>query len=62
MGCCVVGCVRFLFFQVWKLALAAIVAMLLARVDDYIEREHGRRAAGKAWRAYRTRGKKEPPA
>jgi hypothetical protein len=56
-----VGCLRFLFFQLWKLALAAIVAMLLARIDDYIERDHGRTGAGKAWRAYRRRGKKEPP-
>jgi hypothetical protein len=62
MGCCLVGCLRFLFFQLWKLALAALVAMLLARVDDYVEREHGHRAAGKAWRTYRERGKKKPTA
>jgi hypothetical protein len=62
VGCCLVGCVRFLFYQLWKLALAAIVAMLLARVDDYIERDHGRTAAGKAWRTYRRRGKKKPSA
>jgi hypothetical protein len=37
--------------------LAALFAMLLARVDDYVERNHGDRAAGKAWRAYRDRGK-----
>ena len=60
MGCCLIGCLRFLFYQLWKLALAALVAMLLARVDDYIEREHGHRSAGKAWRAHRTRGKKKP--
>jgi len=60
VGCCLVGCVRFLFFQVWRLALAAIVAMVLARVDGYIEREHGGRTAGKAWRAYRERGKNRP--
>lgn len=62
MGCCLVGCLRFLFFQVWKLALAAIVAMVLARIDDYVERRHGGSTAGKAWRVYRTRGKKKPRA
>ena len=54
------GCLRLIFFQLWKLALAAIVAMLLARIDDYIERDHGGSRAGKAWRAYRGRGKKKP--
>jgi protein-S-isoprenylcysteine O-methyltransferase Ste14 len=52
------GCLRFLLFQVWKLALAALFAMLLARIDDYVENRYGDRAAGKAWRAYRRRGKK----
>ena len=63
------GCLRLIFFQIWRLLLAAIVAMLLARVDDYVERRHGGSGAGKAWRMYRTRGKKkttprppEPPA
>ncbi len=60
MGCCLVGCFRFLFFQLWKLALAGIVAMLLARIDDYIERDHGGSGAGRVWRAYRGRGKKKP--
>jgi hypothetical protein len=31
--------------------------MLLARVDDYVERRHGGSTAGRAWRAYRRRGK-----
>ena len=60
MGCCLVGCLRFLFFQLWKVLLAAAVAMLLARIDDYVERRHGGSTAGKAWRAYRRRGKKRP--
>ena len=58
MGCCLVGCLRLLFFQIWKLLLAAIVAMVLARVDDYVDRDHRRSTAGKAWRRYRGRGKK----
>jgi len=61
VGCCLVGCVRFLFFQLWKLILAAIVAVLLARIDDYVEGHHGGSTAGKAWRAYRARGKKKKP-
>lgn len=61
MGCCVVGCLRLLLFQVWRLALAALLAMLLARVDDYVDRRYGDRTAGKAWRAYRRRGKGTKP-
>lgn len=58
MGCCLVGCLRFLLFQVWKLVAAALLAMLLARIDDYVERRHGGSTAGRAWRAYRSRGKR----
>jgi hypothetical protein len=55
------GCLRLVFFQFWKLALAAILAMVFTRVDDYVENRHGGTTAGKAWRAYRSRGKKKPP-
>lgn len=58
MGCCFVGCFRFLLFQVWRLIAAALLAMLLARIDGYVERRHGGGTAGRAWRAYRSRGKK----
>jgi hypothetical protein len=61
MGCCLAGCLRLIFFQIWKLILAAIVALVFARVDEYVERRHGENAAGKAWRTYRRRGKKGPP-
>lgn len=60
MGCCLVGCVRFLFFQVWRLAAAALLAVLLARIDGYVERRYPESTAGKAWRAYRGRGKGKP--
>ena len=53
------GCLRLVFFQIWKLLLAAIVAMLFTRADDYVERRHGGSTAGKAWRTYRTRGRKD---
>jgi hypothetical protein len=55
------GCLRLIFFQIWKVLLAAIVALLLTRVDDYVERGHGTSTAGKAWKAYRSRGKKKKP-
>ena len=60
------GCLRLIFFQIWRVLLAAIVAMLLARIDDYVERRHGGSTVARAYRAYRGRGKKkntpEPPA
>jgi len=54
------GCLRLLFFQLRKVLLAALVALVLARVDSYVERRHPDSAPGKAWRAYRGRPKKEP--
>lgn len=53
------GCLRLIFFQVWKLALAAILAMLFTRVDAYMDDRQAGSTAGKAWRAYRARGKKK---
>ena len=60
------GCLRLIFFQIWRVLLAAIVAMLFARIDDYVERRHGDSTVGKAYSLYRRRGKQpkepEPPA
>lgn len=56
------GCLRLVFFQIWKLALAAILAVVFTRVDDYVENRHGGTTAGRAWRSYRSRGKKKPSA
>lgn len=56
MGC-LTGCIRFLFTSVWRLILAALIALLLARADEYIERRHGGSLAGRAWKTYRRRGK-----
>jgi protein-S-isoprenylcysteine O-methyltransferase Ste14 len=53
------GCLRLVFFQIWRLALAALLAMVFTRVDRYVEDRHGGTTAGKAWRAYRSRGKKK---
>jgi hypothetical protein len=54
------GCLRLLFFQLWKVILAALVALLFARVDSYVERRYPDSSAGKAWKTYRGRGKKKP--
>ena len=60
MGCCLGGCVRLLFFTLWRLALAALTAVALARIDDYIEgSEHRDAVTGRVWRAYRTRAGKK---
>jgi hypothetical protein len=53
------GCVRLLFFQLWKVLLAALLAVVFARVDSHVERRYPDSTAGKAWRAYRGRGKKK---
>ncbi len=59
MGCCLMGCVRLLFFQLWKVLLAALLAVVFARVDSYVEGRYPDSPAGKAWRACRGRGKKK---
>ncbi|MGH2378450.1 MAG: hypothetical protein ACRDGT_08225 [Candidatus Limnocylindria bacterium] len=62
MGCCLGGCLRLVFYWLWRALLAALIAMLFARVDAYIERRGlGGSLAGRAWGAYRSRGKKPPP-
>ncbi len=60
MGCCLMGCLRLVFFQLWKVLLAALVAVVFARVDSHVETRYPDSTAGKAWRAYRNRGKKKP--
>jgi protein-S-isoprenylcysteine O-methyltransferase Ste14 len=55
------GCLRLVFFQLWKVLLAALIALVFARVDSHVETRYPDSAAGKAWRAYRNRGKKKAP-
>lgn len=51
---------RLLFFTFWRLALAALTAVVLARVDGYVEgSEHRDALTGRAWRAYRARRGKQ---
>ena len=62
MGCCLGGCLRLIFFWLWRALLAAAIAVLFARVDAYVERRGlGESLAGRAWGAYRSRGKKKKP-
>ena len=59
MGCCLGGCVRLLFGTLWRALLTALIALLFVRVDAYVERRGwSDTVAGRAYRAYRTRGKK----
>lgn len=46
-----------LAFTLWRAIAAALLAVLLARVDTFVEERHSDSLTGKAWRAYRTRGK-----
>src|SRR2546428_8637534 len=57
MGCAL-GCLRLLFLALWRAILAAMLAVLLARIDAYIDEHHGESLPGRAWRAYRRRGRK----
>lgn len=60
MGCCLAGCVRLIGFTLWKAIFAALVAIFLSQVDNYLDRSgKADSLPGKAWRAYRSRtGKK----
>jgi protein-S-isoprenylcysteine O-methyltransferase Ste14 len=58
VGCCLGGCVRLLAFTLWRAIAAALLAVLLTRVDTFVEDRHSDSVTGKAWRAYRSRGKK----
>lgn len=52
------GCVRLLVFTLWRAVAAALLAVLLTRIDTFVDERHGDSLSGKAWRAYRSRGKK----
>jgi hypothetical protein len=42
----------------WRAIAAALLAVLLTRVDTFVEERHGDSMTGKAWRAYRRRRRK----
>ncbi|MGH2473394.1 MAG: hypothetical protein ACRDG6_13575 [Candidatus Limnocylindria bacterium] len=45
-------------FTLWRAIVAALLAVLLTRVDTFVDERHGDSLTGKAWRAYRSRGKR----
>ena len=45
-------------FALWRAIAAALIAVVLTRVDTFVEDRHGDSVTGKAWRAYRSRGNK----
>lgn len=58
MGCCLGGCVRLVFYALWRALLAALIALIFARVDAYVERRGWQETkAGRLYRNYRERGK-----
>jgi hypothetical protein len=50
---CLTGCLRLVLWALWRAVLAAVLAMLYARIDDYVERRFGDRAAGRIYRRWR---------
>jgi hypothetical protein len=52
------GCVRLLVFALWRAVVAALLAVLLTRIDTFVDERQGDSLTGRAWRAYRARGKK----
>ena len=49
---------RLLAFTLWRAIIAALLAVLLTRIDTFVAERHSDSLTGKAWRAYRTRGNK----
>jgi len=45
-------------FALWRAIAAALIAVVLTRVDTFVEDRHSESLTGRAWRAYRSRGKK----
>jgi hypothetical protein len=45
-------------FALWRAIVAALLAVVLTRVDTFVDERQGDSLTGKAWRAYRSRGKK----
>jgi len=53
MGCCLTGCLRLLLFALWRAIAAALFALVLARIDAYLEGRED--PASRIWRSYRSR-------
>lgn len=60
MGCCLAGCVRLVAFTLWRAVFAALLAIFLTQIDNYLDRSgKADSLAGKAWRMYRSRSGKK---
>jgi hypothetical protein len=56
VGCCLAGCLRLVAFTLWRAIFAALLALLLTRIDSYVDRSgKSESLAGRAWRLYRSR-------
>jgi len=60
VGCCLGGCVRVLAFTLWRAIVAALLAVLLTRIDTFVEDRHRDSITGRAWRAFDTSGRPRP--
>lgn len=45
-------------FALWRAIVAALLAVLLTRIDMFVDERPGDSLTGRAWRAYRSRTKK----
>ncbi len=60
MGC-LGGCLRLLFGALWRAVLSGLIAILIARVDTYVERRHGSTRAGRLYLRRRGVRRGTPP-
>jgi hypothetical protein len=59
VGCCLGGCFRLIAFTFWRAIFAALLAILLTRLDNYVEGSgRSETPIGRAWRLYRSRSGK----
>lgn len=50
---------RLVFYALWRALLAALIALIFARVDAYVEKRGWQETtAGRLYRTYRERGKR----
>ena len=60
MGCCLAGCFRLVAFTLWRAIFAALLAIFITQIDNYLDRSGKTHSlAGKAWRTYRSRSGKK---
>jgi hypothetical protein len=55
VGCCLTGCFRLILWALWRAIFAALLAVVWARVDEYVDRRYRDRPAGRLYRRWRGR-------